>query len=104
MSFDKGIQFLIKLADSRNGRLEKGLTALIQKDFEANPREARDLQEFRRIEFEESSAPPCQERFFKGEMAWYREKGFTVEDLTRLMAHQKGRQSSVNSRETRLHE
>ena len=90
MSFDEGIQFLIKLADSRDDRLEKRLTALIRKDFEALPREARDFQEFRRIRIGESSTPPCQERFVKGEMAWYEKKGFTVDDLMRLRAHRKG--------------
>jgi hypothetical protein len=83
MNFDEGVQFLLDLADRRPNRVEKALQTLLQEDFTKKPRRPRELEPLRRIQIG-GPIPLCPERFVKVELAWYRKKGFSSDDLIRL--------------------
>lgn len=84
MCFEQGLKALVKLGDTRPERMEKFLLKLIGKDFDSRPRSPRHLDEHRKLSVEGPSTRPSRDTFVKGEMEWYRARGFSKEDITHL--------------------
>jgi hypothetical protein len=90
LAFDEGIRRLT--LHSVNDRAENALIDMLRTDFKAHPRfSKRGEREFRRMTFARSEGlnpdkkrNPDLAEFMKKELAWYREHGFSSEDLKRL--------------------
>jgi len=82
LPYKEGANAVLKLKDARPERLDKGIIRLLEADFELNPRRPRDVQEIP-LAFSLNRATDA-EYFIGRELAWYKAKGFTPEDLRHL--------------------
>ncbi|NBV85446.1 MAG: hypothetical protein EBS01_04105 [Verrucomicrobia bacterium] len=94
LSYDEGANAVLKLKDARPERLDSGIERLLEADFELNPRRPRNVQESP-LAFSLNGEPDA-EYFIGRELAWFKAKGFTPEDLKHLSELNKRKKPADN--------